>query len=156
LDAVIESNVIEQVATVKLLRSMSETMRIVYIIVLVCVKLSIGLLLLAILGTTSRRILVACWATLAASLGWGIYATVVCVVPTLPQKNLVAVYAIDIGTDLILLILPLEIFKGLHMPWAHRIPLLLMFSGGVVYVTRLRIIHIRFSRYGSLPLIYLF
>jgi hypothetical protein len=126
------SDITDQLAKVDLLATMSETMRIVYIIVLASVKLSIGFLLLSVLGATSRHVLAVCWATLAASLGWGIFGIVVCVIPTLPHKNLVAVYVLDISIDLILLILPLKIFKNLRMPWAHKIPLLLMFSGGIV------------------------
>jgi hypothetical protein len=107
-------------------------MSLSHTITILCVKLSIGLLLLAVLGPTSRTMTVLCWAAVLVSVIWAGYGVVVTLVPTLDRGHVAAAYGIDIATDLILLILPWKTFKGLHMPWAHKVALILMFSGGFV------------------------
>lgn len=120
--------------------------RVSYILVLLCVKLSIAVLLQRLLSVTSRRMNIACWAAIVLSLAWAIYALVVFLAICSPangsdksgagcsdsQKNLTIVYAIDVFTDLVLLALPLKPISTLHMAKAHKVALLLMFSGGIV------------------------
>ena len=107
-------------------------MSVAHTITILCVKLSIGVLLLAVLGPTSRTMSLLCWAAVLASAIWAVYGVMTAVVPTLDRGHVVASYSIDIATDLMLLLLPWKAFKGLHMPWAHKVALLLMFSGGFV------------------------
>lgn len=120
--------------------------RIAYVLVLLCVKLSIGVLLQNLLGFTSRRMNIACWAAIVISIAWAIYALVVFLAICSPangtdktgagcadvQSNYTVVYAIDVFTDLVLLVLPIQPLGSLRVRLAHKVALLAMFSGGIV------------------------
>lgn len=89
---------------------------------------------------------IACWVAIVLTIGWLVWALVAFLAICSPangtaesgtgcgsiQINFTVVYALDVFTDLILLLLPLKSISGLHMPKAHKLALLLMFSGGLV------------------------
>lgn len=115
---------------VQLLIRVGIAMTVAHMITIFFVKLSIAVLLLAVLGPTSRTMTFLCWAVVLVSVIWAVYCVMVAVMPVMGQAHAVAIYGIDIATDLTLLMLPWKAFKGLHMPWAHKVALFLMFSGG--------------------------